>query len=130
MTTLRAATTNQRWSICALLFFAATINYMDRQVIALLKPTLQSQLGWSEIGYSNIVFAFYVAYAAGLLVMGRVVDRLGTRRGFSLSVLVWSVAAVAHALAHSVVQFAMVRFVLGIGESGNFPSSIKTVAEW
>ncbi|HEX8895861.1 MAG TPA: MFS transporter [Terriglobales bacterium] len=85
--------THRRWSICALLFFAATINYMDRQVIALLKPTLQSQLGWSEIGYSNIVFAFYVAYAAGLLVMGRVVDRLGTRKGFSLSVFVWSVAA-------------------------------------
>ena len=122
--------THRRWSICALLFFAATINYMDRQVIALLKPTLQSQLGWSEIGYSNIVFAFYVAYAAGLLVMGRVVDRLGTRKGFSLSVFVWSVAAVAHALAHSVLQFSMVRFVLGIGESGNFPSSIKTVAEW
>ena len=122
--------THRRWSICALLFFAATINYMDRQVIALLKPTLQSQLGWSEIGYSNIVFAFYVAYAAGLLVMGRVVDRLGTRKGFSLSVFVWSVAAVAHALAHSVLQFSLVRFVLGIGESGNFPSSIKTVAEW
>ena len=122
--------THRRWSICALLFFAATINYMDRQVIALLKPTLQNQLGWSEIGYSNIVFAFYVAYAAGLLVMGRVVDRLGTRKGFSLSVFVWSVAAVAHALAHSVLQFSMVRFVLGIGESGNFPSSIKTVAEW
>lgn len=122
--------THRRWSICALLFFAATINYMDRQVIALLKPTLQSQLGWSEIGYSNIVFAFYVAYAAGLLVMGRVVDGLGTRKGFSLSVSIWSVAAVAHALAHSVLQFSMVRFVLGIGESGNFPSSIKTVAEW
>jgi len=122
--------THRRWSICALLFFAATINYMDRQVIALLKPTLQSQLGWSEIGYSNIVFAFYVAYAAGLFVMGRVVDRLGTRRGFSLSVFVWSIAAVAHALARSVLQFSMVRFVLGIGESGNFPSSIKTVAEW
>ena len=123
-------TTHQRWSICALLFFAATINYMDRQVIALLKPTLQSQLGWSEIGYSNMVFAFCVAYAAGFLVMGRVVDRLGTRKGFSLSVFVWAVAAVAHALAHSVLQFSTVRFVLGIGESGNFPSSIKTVAEW
>ena len=116
--------------ICGLLFFAATINYMDRQVIALLKPTLQSQLGWSEIGYSNIVFAFHLAYAAGLLMMGRLVDRLGTRRGFSLSVLVWSAAAMAHALAHSVLQFSAVRFVLGIGESGNFPSAIKTVAEW
>ena len=130
MTTLRAATTNQRWSICALLFFAATINYMDRQVIALLKPTLQSQLGWTEIGYSNIVLAFQLAYAAGLLVMGRLVDRLGTRKGFSLAVLLWSGAAMAHAAARSVLQFAMVRFALGLGESGNFPASIKTVAEW
>jgi ACS family hexuronate transporter-like MFS transporter len=130
MTTLTASTTNQRWSICALLFFAATINYMDRQVIALLKPTLQSQLGWTEIGYSNIVLAFQVAYAAGLLVMGRRVDRLGTRKGFSLAVLLWSAAAMAHAAARSVLQFAMVRFALGLGESGNFPASIKTVAEW
>src|SRR5271165_4617690 len=122
--------THQRWSICGLLFFAATINYMDRQVIALLKPVLQGQLGWTEIGYSNIVFAFHVAYAAGLLVMGRVVDRLGTRKGFSLSVLIWSAAAMAHALARSVLQFAMVRFALGLGESGNFPASIKTIAEW
>src|SRR5271169_444620 len=126
----RAAATNQRWLICALLFFAATINYMDRQVIALLKPTLQSQLGWTEIGYSNIVLAFQVAYAAGLLVMGRLVDRLGTRKGFSMAVLIWSVAAMAHAAARSVLQFAMVRFALGLGESGNFPASIKTVAEW
>lgn len=130
MTTLTASTTNQRWSICALLFFAATINYMDRQVIALLKPTLQSQLSWTEIGYSNIVLAFQVAYAAGLLVMGRLVDRLGTRKGFSLAVLLWSAAAMAHAAARSVLQFAMVRFALGLGESGNFPASIKTVAEW
>jgi MFS transporter, ACS family, hexuronate transporter len=126
----RASATNQRWSICALLFFAATINYMDRQIIALLKPTLQSQLGWSEIGYSNIVLAFQIAYAAGLLVMGRLVDRLGTRKGFSLAVLIWSAAAMAHAAARSVLQFAMVRFALGLGESGNFPASIKTVAEW
>src|SRR5271166_1608726 len=124
------AASHQRWSICGLLFFAATINYMDRQVIALLKPVLQGQLGWTEIGYSNIVFAFHVAYAAGLLVMGRVVDRLGTRKGFSLSVLIWSAAAMAHALARSVLQFAMARFALGLGESGNFPASIKTIAEW
>jgi ACS family hexuronate transporter-like MFS transporter len=130
MTTLRAATTNQRWSICALLFFAATINYMDRQVIALLKPTLQSQLDWTEIGYSNIVLAFQLAYAAGLLAMGRLIDRLGTRKGFSLAVLLWSGAAMAHAAARSVLQFAVVRFALGLGESGNFPASIKTVAEW
>ena len=125
-----ASGTNHRWTICALLFFATTINYMDRQVIALLKPTLQSQFGWTEIGYSNIVLAFQVAYAAGLLAMGRVVDRLGTRSGFSLAVLIWSIAAMAHAAARSVLQFAMVRFALGLGESGNFPASIKTVAEW
>jgi ACS family hexuronate transporter-like MFS transporter len=125
-----ASATHYRWSICALLFFAATINYMDRQVIGLLKPVLQSQLGWSEIGYSNIVLAFQVAYAAGLLVMGRVVDWLGTRKGFSLAVLIWSAAAMSHAAARSVLQFAMVRFALGLGESGNFPASIKTIAEW
>ena len=122
--------THHRWIICALLFGAATINYMDRQVIALLKPVLQSQLGWTEIGYSNIVLAFYVAYAVGLVVMGRIVDRLGTGKGFSLAVLIWSAAAMAHALARSVAQFAAVRFALGLGESGNFPASIKTIAEW
>src|ERR1035441_7671374 len=106
----RAPGTHHRWSICALLFFAATINYMDRQVIGLLKPVLQTQLGWSEIGYSNIVLAFQVAYAAGLLIMGRLVDWLGTRKGFSLAVLIWSAAAMAHAGARSVFQFAMVRF--------------------
>src|SRR5271166_903625 len=126
----RASATHHRWSICALLFFAATINYMDRQVIGLLKPVLQSQLGWSEIGYSNIVLAFQVAYAAGLLVMGRVVDWLGTCKGFSLAVLLWSAAAMSHAAARSVLQFSMARFALGLGESGNFPASIKTVAEW
>jgi MFS transporter, ACS family, aldohexuronate transporter len=122
--------THQRWLVCGLLFFAATINYMDRQVIALLKPTLQSQLGWSEIGYSNIVLAFQVAYAAGLLLMGRMIDWMGTKRGFSLAVVIWSIAAGAHAGARSVMQFAAARFALGIGESGNFPASIKTIAEW
>jgi len=125
-----ARMTHQRWIVCGLLFFAATINYMDRQVIALLKPVLQGQLRWSEIGYSNIVLAFQVAYAAGLLLMGRTIDRLGTKRGFSLAVVVWSAAAVAHAGARSIWQFAAARFALGLGESGNFPASIRTVAEW
>ncbi len=120
----------RRWLICALLFFAATVNYMDRQVIGLLKPLLQHDLGWTEIGYSNIVFAFQAAYAIGLLVVGRAMDRLGTRKGFSLAVLVWSVAAMGHAAARSVLQFALARFALGLGEAGNFPASIKTVAEW
>jgi len=119
-----------RWVICALLFFAATVNYIDRQVISILKPTLQSELRWSEIDYSNIVFAFQLAYALGLLAVGRVMDWLGTRKGFSLAVLVWSLAAMAHALARSVLGFSVARFALGLGESGNFPASIKTVAEW
>jgi len=129
-THLSARSGHYRWSICALLFFAATINYIDRQVIGILKPTLESQLGWNEIDYSNIVFAFQLAYAVGLLLVGRVMDWLGTRKGFSLAVLVWSVAAMTHALARSVLGFSVARFALGLGESGNFPASIKTVAEW
>jgi ACS family hexuronate transporter-like MFS transporter len=112
------------------LFFAATVNYVDRQVLGLLKPLLQTQLGWNDIGYSNIVLAFQIAYAIGLLCMGRLMDWLGARRGFSLSVLIWSLAAMAHAAANSLLQFGVARFVLGLGESGNFPASIKTVAEW
>jgi MFS transporter, ACS family, hexuronate transporter len=119
-----------RWSICALLFFAATVNYMDRQVIGLLKPTLQIQFGWSDVGYSNIVFAFQLAYAFGLLFVGKLIDRLGTRKGFSLAVILWSLAAMAHAAASTVFQFAAARFALGLGESGNFPASVKAVAEW
>ncbi len=138
-----------RWTICTLLFLAATINYIDRQVIGLLKPTLQQQFGWSEIDYSNIVFAFQLAYAVGLLIAGRVIDRIGTKTGFSIAILIWSVAAMAHAFAigighafapifaaaglvysASVVGFIVVRFALGFGEAGNFPASIKTVAEW
>lgn len=119
-----------RWYICALLFFAATINYLDRQVIGILKPTLQEEFGWTEIDYSNIVFWFQTAYAAGLLLVGRVMDWMGTRKGFSWAVVVWSIAAAGHALARSVFGFSVARFALGIGESGNFPASIKTVAEW
>lgn len=120
----------RRWLICALLFFAASVNYVDRQVLGLLKPTLQLQFGWTEIGYSNIVFAFQLAYAAGLLFVGELIDWLGTRKGFSLAVLMWSVAALAHAAATSVLQFAAARFSLGLGESGSFPASVKAVAEW
>jgi MFS transporter, ACS family, hexuronate transporter len=116
--------------ICALLFFAATVNYMDRQVIGLLKPTLQVQLGWTEIGYSNIVLAFTMAYGIGSLVVGKLIDRLGTRIGFALAVLFWSISAMAHAAATSILQFAAARFSLGIGEAGSFPGSIKAVAEW
>ena len=121
---------NFRWVICALLFFAATINYLDRQVIATLKGELQRAGVWDEIGYSWVVFAFQAAYAIGLLGAGRLMDWLGTRKGFSFSVLFWSVAAIAHAAVSSVVGFAAARFALGIGEAGNFPASIKTAAEW
>lgn len=119
-----------RWVICALLFFATTINYIDRQILGLLKPTLSEEMGWSEIDYSNIVLAFQLAYAVGLLLVGRLMDRLGTRKGFSFAIIFWSVAAMAHALARSVSGFAAARFALGLGEAGNFPASIKTVAEW
>jgi MFS transporter, ACS family, hexuronate transporter len=123
-------TGGRRWLVCGLLFFAATVNYMDRQVIGLLKPMLQVQFGWTEVGYSNIVLAFQLAYGVGLLFVGKLIDWLGTRKGFSLAVFVWSVAAMAHAVAGSVFQFAVARFGLGLGESGSFPASIKAVAEW
>ena len=119
-----------RWSVCALLFFAATVNYIDRQVIGILKPTLQDLYHWSEIDYSNIVFAFTAAYAIGLLLVGRIIDLLGVRKGFSLAVIVWSIAAMGHAMARSVLGFGAARFALGLGESGSFPASIKAVAEW
>jgi MFS transporter, ACS family, hexuronate transporter len=119
-----------RWTICALLFFATTINYIDRQVIGVLKPTLAAEMGWSEIDYSNIVLAFQFAYAIGLLAVGRMMDWLGTRKGFSFALIFWSLAAMAHALARTVFGFSAARFALGLGEAGNFPASIKTVAEW
>jgi ACS family hexuronate transporter-like MFS transporter len=119
-----------RWTICALLFFAATINYVDRQVIGILKPTLKDELGWDEIAYSNVVFWFQAAYALGFILMGRLMDRFGTRKGFSFAVFFWSLAAMAHSLASSVMGFGAARFALGLGESGNFPAAIKTVAEW
>jgi MFS transporter, ACS family, hexuronate transporter len=119
-----------RWIICALLFFATTINYMDRQVISVLKPTLQEQLGWSEIDYGNIVFCFQLAYAAGYLLGGRLMDRLGVRLGFSLAVVLWSVAAMAHGMVRSVLGFGLARLGLGLAEGGNFPGAIKTVSLW
>lgn len=145
-----------RWMICALLLFAAIINYVDRQVIGILKPTLTEQFGWSdERIYSSIVFCFQLAYALGFMFAGRVMDRIGVRRGFAIFVGIWSLAAMAHGLAGMVttwtlpvlnldsktgftivtlngaaVGFAIARFALGIGEAGAFPASIKTVAEW
>ena len=119
-----------RWLICALLFFATTINYIDRQVLGILAPTLQREIGWTEAEYGAIVSWFTLAYAFGYVAAGRMMDKIGTRLGFSISVLAWSLAAMAHALANSVRGFSIARFALGIGESGNFPASIKTIAEW
>lgn len=119
-----------RWRIIALLFFATTINYIDRQVIGILAPYISDELGWSEVDYGYIVTAFQVAYAIGLLVMGNLLDRLGTRIGYTLAIIVWSIAAIGHAIAKSVTGFGIARFFLGLGESGNFPAAIKAVAEW
>lgn len=127
---IRSRVGSYRWTICGLLFFAATINYLDRQVIATLKDELQKAHVWDEIGYSWVVFSFQTAYAIGLLIAGRVMDWLGTRKGFSLSVLLWSLAAMGHALVSTTLGFSLARFALGLGEAGNFPASIKSVAEW
>jgi ACS family hexuronate transporter-like MFS transporter len=119
-----------RWSICAMLFAATTINYMDRQVIGILKPTLQASIGMSELNYGYVVDAFQFAYALGLLAAGRFVDKVGTRIGYMVIMAMWSLSAMGHALANTVMQFGIARFCLGIGESGNFPAAIKTTAEW
>lgn len=119
-----------RWTIVALLFFATTINYLDRQVIGILAPTLQRDLGWSEIDYGRIVSWFSLSYGIGLLLMGRLIDRIGVRRGFSFSIVVWSLAAMGHAFARTVGGFSFARGLLGLGEAGNFPAAIKGVAEW
>ncbi|ASZ14559.1 MULTISPECIES: MFS transporter [Chitinophaga] len=119
-----------RWRICALLFLATTINYLDRQVIGLLKPILEKEFNWTETDYGNIVMAFSACYAIGLLFFGRIVDRIGTKMGYTVSIIIWSVAAMVHALAKTTLGFGFARALLGLGEAGNFPAAIKSVAEW
>lgn len=119
-----------RWIICALLFFATTVNYIDRQTISVLAPDLQKALHWNEVDYGNIIAAFQIMYAIGQVLTGFVVDRIGTFAGFAIFVAIWSIAAVGHATARSAFQFGVMRALLGLGESGNFPTCIKTVAEW
>jgi ACS family hexuronate transporter-like MFS transporter len=119
-----------RWTICALLFFGTTMNYVDRQVLGLLAPELQTKIGWTEVQYGYIVTAFQAAYALGLLLMGRLIDLIGTRVGYALSIGIWSLSAAAHAFARTPLGFGAARFALGLGEAGNFPAAIKTVAEW
>lgn len=122
---------NYRWRICALVFFATTINYLDRQVISLLKDDyLEPIFGWSESDYANIVIAFQLSYAIGLLGAGFIIDRIGTKTGYAASLIAWSVAAVVHAFARSTSGFAAARAFLGLSEAGNFPAAIKTTAEW
>ena len=119
-----------RWVICALLFFACLINYMDRQVLGLLKPDLSRTFGWTETDYGRITIAFQAAYAAGQTLFGPLIEWVGTKSAYSFSVVFWSLAAMSHALARSVAGFCGARFALGLGESGNFPTAVKTVAEW
>jgi len=119
-----------RWAICALLFVATTVNYMDRQIIGILKPDLAKELHWSETDYANIVFAFQLAYAAGYCLAGRLMDVVGLRLGYALAVTCWSLAATAHAFMRTVFGFQAARFALGLSEGGNFPAAIKTVSEW
>jgi ACS family hexuronate transporter-like MFS transporter len=119
-----------RWVICALLFFATTINYVDRAVLGVLEPVLAEKIGWTATQYGIINASFMLAYAVGFLLAGFMMDRIGVRWGYAISLVLWSLAAAAHAFANSVLAFAVARFALGIGESGNFPAAIKTVAEW
>jgi len=119
-----------RWVIVALLFAATAINYVDRQMIGVLKPTLAKELHWSETDYANIIFWFQLAYAIGYLGFGRIVDKLGARLGYTVAFIIWTIAHVAHGGVRTITQFAVVRFGLGIGESGNFPAGIKAVTEW
>ncbi|WPV65197.1 MFS transporter [Chitinophaga sp. LS1] len=121
---------NYRWVICSMLFFATTINYLDRQVVGYLKPILEKQFNWTETDYSHIVMAFTASYAIGLLVFGRIIDKIGSKMGYTISIAVWSLAAILHAVVKSTLGFGIIRAFLGLGESGNFPSAIKTVVEW
>src|SRR5450755_2936178 len=119
-----------RWVIVTLLFFATTINYLDRQVIGLLKDDLAKDFNWSEKDYSRIVMAFTTAYAIALLLFGRLIDKIGTRLGYAISIIIWSIAAMFHALATGTLGFGIARTALGLGEGGNFPAAVKAVAEW
>ena len=119
-----------RWAICALLFAATAINYVDRQIIGVLKPTLQLEFGWSESAFADVIFWFTAAYALGYMPFGRLIDKIGVRLGYAAVVILWTAAHIAHALVGSVGGFVAVRFALGLGESGNFPASLKAIAEW
>ena len=119
-----------RWVICGLLFAATAINYVDRQMIGVLKPTISKDLGWDELTYSDIVFYFQLAYAIGYLSFGKIVDAVGARIGYSIAFVIWTLGHTLCGFAGSAFQFSAARFILGIGESGNFPAGLKAVSEW
>jgi MFS transporter, ACS family, hexuronate transporter len=121
---------NYRWFIAFLLFAATTINYIDRQIFGLLKPELERVFSWTETDYSRIVMAFTACYALGQLIYGKIIDRIGTKLGYTISVSVWSIAAMLHAFVRSTLGFGMARALLGLGESGNYPGGVKASAEW
>ncbi|MBI1407471.1 MAG: MFS transporter [Caulobacter sp.] len=121
---------NYRWLICGLLFAAMVINYVDRQMLGVLKPTLSTEFGWSETNYADIIFWFQASYAVSYLVFGRFIDRIGARWGFGLAFLLWQMAHMAHAGVRSLTSMIAVRVLLGVGEGGGFPGGIKAVAEW
>ena len=121
---------NYRWTVCALIFFATTVNYLDRQVIGILKPLLESDLGIGEKDYSHIIMAFQLLYGVGMVIAGRLIDKFGTKIGYGVTVILWSIAAMGHALAKGVWGFGFWRGFLGISEAGNFPAGNKSVAEW
>ena len=139
-----------RWTICALLFFATTVNYLDRQVLSLLKPVLEDKFGWTNSQYADIASAFQFTYAIAMLFAGRIIDKMGTKKGYTWAIIIWSIGAIIHALAIpigeglisglgwigiavipvSVIGFMFSRAVLAIGEAGNFPAAIKATAEY
>ncbi|SEI53502.1 MFS transporter, ACS family, hexuronate transporter [Dyadobacter koreensis] len=127
---LESHMTKYRWRVVALLFFATTINYLDRQVLGLLKPALESDFAWTEKDFSHIVMAFQAAYAVSLIGFGAIIDKIGTKLGYIISVVVWSIAAILHAAATGTLSFGLMRALLGLGEAGNFPVAIKATAEW
>lgn len=122
--------TSYRWIIVVLLFLATTINYLDRQIIGLLKPILEQEFTWTETDFARIVMAFTAAYAIGLLVFGWLIDKIGTKAGYAFTIIFWSVAGMLHAVARSAFGFGLARVGLGLGEAGNYPAAVKTVAEW
>ncbi|GAA4381434.1 MFS transporter [Hymenobacter koreensis] len=119
-----------RWTICSLVFFATTVNYLDRAVISLLKPYLETEFKWNAGDYADIEIAFKLAYSLGMLGVGRIIDKLGTKIGYALSTFLWSLAAIGHAFVSSTFGFSVARAFLGVTEAGNFPAAIKTTAEW